>query len=209
MGTVRWHPDQGKLFHFLIRAERTGNCSSLRGELLRKLCLTPISLNTHLQLAAESCPGTAGARREPVRAGGCSWVTSTEAQSIRYKCCHGAAWHQSGQEQLEAALPAASRASAPHSHQHQEGTALYEKLVYQPKFHRSFWTCVRAWRGRVFSQQHSGQIWAQPLGLLLSSHQDTQQASPLLDKYVSPTPFLSSQAWRMLLIFSPKWEVIT
>lgn len=137
----------------------------------RRLCLTPTSLTTRLQLAAESYPGRtgrlgpgrearpgAGVRRELVGAGGCSWVTPTEAQIIRHKHHHGAAWHQAGQEQLKAALPAASRTSVPRSHQCQEGAGLYEELVYQPKVRRSFWTCVRAWREGVVSQQRSGQV---------------------------------------------------
>lgn len=81
-------------------------------------------------------------------------MSPTEAPSIHHKRCRGAAWHQSGQEQLEAALPAASRTSAPGS---REGAGLCEELVYQPEVRRPFWSCVRVRRERVVSQQCAGQ----------------------------------------------------
>jgi len=85
-------------------------------------------------------------------------VTPIEAQSIHHKGRHGAAWHQSGQEQLEAALTAASQTSAPLSRQRREGAGPYEELVCQPKVRRLFWTCVEVGRDRVVSQQRSGQV---------------------------------------------------
>lgn len=190
--TVGWRPDGGKLFSFLIRVETTGNCSSLRGEPPRRLCLTTASFSTvsswqlratqgqQAVLALQGGQDGAGARTEPVWAGGCSWVTPTEAQSISHKHCHeqpGISMARNSSRQL-CQLP-------------------YGHLLLTPASTRKVPVCMKSWvlspkSADCFgSMSGSDQAWAQPrlvCASLLAGTVSTQQASPVLDKYTHSTP---------------------
>lgn len=106
----------------------------------------------------------------------------TALQSLYHEGCCWAASSQPSQELLEAALPAASQTFAPCCCQHCKGTGSHQKLVYQPKVHRSFWTCVTAQGERAASSSAQAKLDSRWLvsSCLLSRTCSIQQASSTL-----------------------------